>query len=514
MITRYSGNSKPYIYTAFPKNEEETVMAVLQTLSDHGVELWYEDCFTAKEKRRLEGSFGVLLFVNDEFSKSERFHDIVNNAVSFNQNILCIYLENVQPSPWMRMQLGSQLALFKNNYDSIDILTDKIMSAQIFQNMTVTDAQKRFQRNRGIAMVAVPLAAVAVLFFAVINPLLIEPARIDNNVIKQLGLSKSDLNNIHEIHIVGNQIFDTFVHAWYADNNHDLVRYDKNVDGNMEHQDSIPCGSITSEDLAILEQMPNLNLVEIEGQQITDLSYLPRLNVRSVRLNCNPIKSLDGIENFPYLEFISITDTYVSDISPLLSLKNLRTIQLDNCSVSDLSGIENLPNLNSLFIGYTKINKIPKLGSIYNLTLDVRGIKIDDWSFISDVRGIKQLQIDEMGDSMRPDQVMPYIKGKPIDSIAWCGIKSLDEIKDLNIVDGGRLCLANNYLTTLEGIEQFEGISYLDLFHHKGDPVTFSDLSPIKNLKSLELLSLSPDMQLMADQQLQDAHFEIEYRWG
>lgn len=511
-MQRYSKNDKPYIYAAFPSELKDSALGMLELLSKDGIDFWYADEFTRRESKRVQAAFGMLLFVNKAYASSDDFHAIVNEAVNCGKNILCVYLEKFEKDAWMQLQLGSQQALSTQALDESFAL--KLKEAFIFKDMKVTVVQKKFQRNKAISFVTVPILAALILFFTVINPLLIAPARAANTMATRWGLTASDLESITELHIVGNQSFDSKVHAWYVDGGKSVAYNQVMPDGQEHEMSPIPVGSLTSEDLEILKYMPNLRWLELEGQQITDISPIFETNVEVLRLNCNPISSLDGIEKMTQLKELILTDTDVIDISPVYALENLEMLQLDNCYVSDISGVGEMPSLTKLLIQGTRVKKLPYLGEREHFELDLRGLRIYDMSGIKDIKSFKELYIDSMNDCMRPQDIMPYITGTPIDGIGWCGVRSLDDIKGLYIPEGCGLGLANNYLTSLEGIERFEGIEALQLFHTQGEPITFADLTPVLRIKSLKYLDLSPDMKDMAEEQLKDAHFEIHYKWG
>ena len=511
-MQRYSKNDKPYIYTAFPSEVRDSALGMLELLSKGGIDFWYADELTRKEAKRVQGAFSVLLFVNKAYANSDDFHAVVNEAVNCGKNILCVYLEEFEMDSWMQLQLGSQQSLSTKALD--EEFAAKLKEAFIFKDMKVTDAQKKFQRNKAVSFVAIPVIAALILFFTVINPLLIAPARAANAMATRWGLTVSDLESITELHIVGNQSFDSKVHAWYVDGGKSVAYMQSMPDGQEHEMSPIPVGNLTSEDLEILRYMPNLRWLELEGQQITDISPIFETNVEVLRLNCNPITSIEGIEKMAQLKELILNDTDVIDISPVYSLEHLEMLQIDNCYVSDISGVGEMPSLIKLLIRDTRVNKLPYLGEREHFELDVRGLKIYDMSGIKDIKSFKDLKIDSMGDSMRPQDIMPYITGTPIDAIGWCGVYSLEDIKGLYIPEGCGLGLANNYLTSLEGIERFEGIEALQLFHTNNMPTYLTDLTPILRIKSLKYLDLSPDMKDMAEEQLKDAHFEIHYKWG
>ena len=195
----------------------------------------------------------------------------MDTAVARGQKILSVYLK-ISPTPWSTMQLGSQQALFADNMD--EAFVSKLKEAFIFRDMAVTKAQKKYQRNRAITMVTAPIVAAVILFFAVVNPLLIAPAKALENAAQRWGLTREDLESITELYIVGDRAYGSLVHGWYEFSDRSAVQFGMSVNDNMEVQGPVPVGSLTSEDLEIFSYMPNLEYLCICGNQITDISPL------------------------------------------------------------------------------------------------------------------------------------------------------------------------------------------------------------------------------------------------
>lgn len=526
-MKRYCKNDKPYIYTAFPEERAEEILPVLESVASEGARFWYAPAFDRREKHRLQGAFGVLLFVTVDFAASERFHAMVDAAVAYGQKVLCVYLEDMPATPWSAMQLGSQQALFTKALDEAFIGTLK--EAFIFREMAVTAAQKKFQRHRAVTMVAAPVVAATVLFFAVVNPLLIAPAMAANALAKQWGLTKEDLESVTELYIAGDQVFGSIVHAWYSYGDHTQVDYDLEVNGNMETQEPLPAGSLTSEDLSILSYMPNLEYLCICGNQITDITPLLSLkNLRMLDLSANPISSIEGIGALTNLEDIRLTTTDITDASPLWDCAQLHLVMLDSTYITDISGAAQLPHLEHLNIEGTavqnvsfldeadnlvrfqanrsRISSIPDFKQTKNIYLDIDTSDVRDFSPLAGIESFDTLRLNHT----ELQDVLPYIEGTPIQSLLWAGLEidSLQELSGIQITPGGELNLAGCALSSLDGLAHFEGIHRLDFKYARN----LTDLSPILELQSLQYLTISSDMRSLAETQLQGARFEIEYR--
>lgn len=69
------------------------------------------------------------------------------------------------------------------------------------------------------------------------------------------------------------------------------------------------------------------------------------------------VESLAGIEALVALEQLELSDNNITNLSPLLNLKNLRVLNLRNNAVGDIRALENLPILR--FVSLEGNDRIP-----------------------------------------------------------------------------------------------------------------------------------------------------------
>ncbi len=523
-MERYAKYDKAYIYAAFPSEKRTEAISVLDKMGEEGVRFWYSEKFNRREKQRIEGAFGVLLFATTEYARSEAFHSIVDTAVKCGQKILTVYLDDVPVTPWSELQLGTQQALFAEQLD--EAFVAKLKEAYIFREMAVTTAQKQFQRKRAMTMISAPIIAATVLFFAVINPLLIAPAAAAEKLAKQWGLTMEDLESITALYIAGDQSFDHEVSGYFELPNRNQIIANEFVDGNNQSIGYIPVGTLNSEDLSILKYMPNLEELVICGNQITDISPIFECNkLHFLNLDANPITSLEGISALENLEDIRLTTTDITDPSPLWDCPKLRLVMIDLTNVSSISGVEKLRNLEHLNIqgtyvsdvsmlsenknlelliaNNTEITSLPAFSRTENITLEIDATSVSDYSPLKTIESFKKLRLR----GGTPSQLLPYIEGKTIEQFGWAGtdITSLTELKSLDVI--GYLGLAWTDLTSLDGLEHFDGIWSLDIRGVKA----ITDLTPLLTIDSLEYVALAPELRSLAEEQLKEAKFVIEY---
>jgi|GEM_PF-6852400 len=143
----------------------------------------------------------------------------------------------------------------------------------------------------------------------------------------------------------------------------------------------------------------NYSAIEIESDRfsLSELSYsenLKRLTIYKLGTD-----DLEGIENFPNLEYLAINDDCVKDISALSGLKKLNTIWIRfTSSIEDYSVLSEIENLNEF--GAILCNDggtMPHIEAIGNCSklekLYLQGFTIDNIDFIRNLKELKSLRL-------------------------------------------------------------------------------------------------------------------------
>ena len=124
---------------------------------------------------------------------------------------------------------------------------------------------------------------------------------------------------------------------------------------------------------------------------VTDLSPLAELkNLEVLRVEETKVYDLSPLVELKSLKFIKLSNTLVSDPSPLAGLKNLTGLDLNETKVSDLSPLAGLKNLEWLYLGETEVSDLSPLAGLKNLVLlDLNETSVSD---LSPLVGLKNLQ--------------------------------------------------------------------------------------------------------------------------
>ena len=127
-----------------------------------------------------------------------------------------------------------------------------------------------------------------------------------------------------------------------------------------------------------------LERLTINGQSVRDIAplenklYLVELNVQN-----NPISSLKPIENSTMLELLNIENTQISDLGPLSKMNNLVTLNASGTAVKSLKPLSGLQKLENLFVNNTDVRSLSPIEDIptlkqlkvYNTKVKARAIE-------------------------------------------------------------------------------------------------------------------------------------------
>ncbi len=102
-------------------------------------------------------------------------------------------------------------------------------------------------------------------------------------------------------------------------------------------------------DLSFLESLPNLEVIELDGKCVKNISVFQNLpNLRRAVLPNNQVQDLAALVELKSLEYLDLRNNRISDLTPLASLDDLKTLLLDQnliVNLSPLSGLTLLTNL-------------------------------------------------------------------------------------------------------------------------------------------------------------------------
>ena len=216
-------------------------------------------------------------------------------------------------------------------------------------------------------------------------------------------------------------------------------------------------------DLTPLSGLTKLRTLSIEGNSITDLRPLYRLNLRELDASHCPLIDLHQLARLTSLEYICLEYSGISDIRPLSALTNLHILDIRYNAIEDIHPLSGLTALRTLWVQGNPITDFTPIAKL-NLT----GFKYDaiqQTNFAEAWMPDAALRIAVRGEiGLLPN--MPLTKEKML------------QLQELNISDKG--------IHNIRGLEFATNLRELNLSRN-----SITDLYPLTTLMNLKGLNIS-----------------------
>ena len=130
---------KPYVFISYAHANSDRVLPAINQLKAQGVNIWYDNGIEAGSEwpefvaEKVMHCQKFVLFISEGYLQSQNCKRELNFAISRKKEILSVFIEEVNLSPGMELQLGTYQALFRNRY-SDDKSFFAAMAAEPFFN--------------------------------------------------------------------------------------------------------------------------------------------------------------------------------------------------------------------------------------------------------------------------------------------------------------------------------------------------------------------------------------------
>lgn len=317
------------------------------------------------------------------------------------------------------------------------------------------------------------------------DPLLEEAVRQELGKSDGEAIYKKDLTRVDELLICGDVVFDDYESHRIYNNVYWIGGEAISAQG-------------TIKDISILKDMPNLQVLVLDNQGITDLSPLEDLDLKKVSLCGNPL----------------------NDIGPLQNSASLTELYLEGTQVSDLSALADKKMLETLQIAYTDVSSLEPLRDSQISTLAMFVIPCEDYSVLYDLP-LKILYADNL-----PSDVierLAEVGGLQKFTVYRSGVTDLKVFAGFSELQA--LDLWDNHVVSLEGIENLPNLNILTIGENpieyadipENNSLTFleirrtkiRDFSFTRNLKYLKDLQIDMDQKPYLEEQIPNPNFNV-----
>lgn len=303
------------------------------------------------------------------------------------------------------------------------------------------------------------------------EPLIEDAVRIALN--KPEGtITEKDLKKISELHIMGLQIFSDDSEIWFKGEYPWF--YD---DAARESGLYLQTGTIkTLEDIT---HMPNLVVLSLYDQQISDISLLRDTTIRELGLGYNPLTDLTPLEGNTSLRYLNVACLDISDNEVLATLPELRSLNISGTGIRTLKGLEkcHLEELNLFnqdLLHYEELRNLPYLSTLVlkyvnSSVLDsIAGLPLKDLS----IHYSHTMNQDDL--SVLPDLEKLFISGDQ-ESVTTITFPNLPNLKSIDLV--------RTRIADFKGFASLSSLTDLAIYNLEYD--SLDGLDQIPNLRNI-----------------------------
>jgi len=114
--------NEKYVFISYAHANSDKVLPIINAMRSHGIQAWYDEGIVAGSEwpefiaEKVVNCTAFVLFVSDAYLVSQNCKRELNFAISRKKQILSVFLEDVQLSPGVEMQLGTYQAIYRNRF--------------------------------------------------------------------------------------------------------------------------------------------------------------------------------------------------------------------------------------------------------------------------------------------------------------------------------------------------------------------------------------------------------------
>ncbi len=121
-------------------------------------------------------------------------------------------------------------------------------------------------------------------------------------------------------------------------------------------------------DLALLSQLPQLQMIAANGTAVANLAPLANLlALQNLNFDRCPLNDLSPLVQLRSLRVLLCWGSLITDLTPLSGLSSLQILELSSTQVSDLTPLSGLSGLQRLYLGSTQVSDLTPLSGLSGL---------------------------------------------------------------------------------------------------------------------------------------------------
>ncbi len=140
-------DNRTYVFISYAHRDSEVVLPCVEAMKRAGISLWYDEGIEAGSEwpefiaQKVVGCAKFVLFISRAYLESQNCKRELNFAISRKKDILSVFLEDVELSPGMEMQLGTYQAIYRKRFDTPEQFYESICHEHYFDTCRLGDTK-------------------------------------------------------------------------------------------------------------------------------------------------------------------------------------------------------------------------------------------------------------------------------------------------------------------------------------------------------------------------------------
>lgn len=130
--------NKPYVFISYAHKDASIVIPCIEAMKQKNINVWYDEGIQAGSEwpeyiaEKVVSCTKFVLFISRAYLESQNCKRELNFAISKKKDLLSVFIEDVELSPGVEMQLGTYQSIFKNRFANDVSFRDSLSSEQWF----------------------------------------------------------------------------------------------------------------------------------------------------------------------------------------------------------------------------------------------------------------------------------------------------------------------------------------------------------------------------------------------
>ena len=135
----YKGN-EPYIFISYSHKDKDVVYPIIKALADKGFRVWFDTGIEAGTEwpeylaERIDKCHCFIAFISEKALNSHNCRREIHFAIELQKHFLSVYLEDVELTLGMKMQLNALQSMFYYKSPSFDSFINNLSEAKLLQS--------------------------------------------------------------------------------------------------------------------------------------------------------------------------------------------------------------------------------------------------------------------------------------------------------------------------------------------------------------------------------------------